>query len=119
VEDAAKEKGIYEQLHRAKDDEKKKAEILGTWARQKFNMTACLNENVEVEKDKSPCKMRFCQTASKEFDQTLLCNFCQMHSCSDYCLRGTSVKKKNNNDVLPSDNATQKVSTHFHELILE
>ena len=61
-------------------------------------MTAEINVEYEsCQSEDSPCKIRLFETKSLFQDQFELCMFCQIHKCSDYCLK----KKKNKVDDLP------------------
>jgi hypothetical protein len=60
-------------------------------------MTAEVDQcDSDHDENYSPCKVRFSEvescTRGQKRDQKLLCHFCQIHKCSDYCLR--KVKKK-------------------------
>jgi len=67
--------------------------------RKKNNCTAELPSNCKkTDKFSSPCKLRFSQTSNIEEDQHDLCMFCQIHKCSDYCLK-SYVNQKTNKKV--------------------
>ncbi len=63
-----------------------------------FLLFALINNAVaKHEKTKeSPCSKRLGECTDLHMDCAELCSFCQMHSCSDYCLRtsGKNVKKR-------------------------
>jgi hypothetical protein len=42
--------------------------------------------------------MRFCQMACMKEDGNNILNFCQMHNCSDYCMRDKKYLKTEEND---------------------
>lgn len=84
----------------AKETKKKQAKLLARWARSNFNMTAEVRNNTLHNSQKcSPCKKRFCQTKDLSTDQNELCHFCQIHKCSDYCMRDIEKKEKGEKKV--------------------
>jgi hypothetical protein len=90
TKDAIDPNGIYQKLWKLKKNRVAQAKALANWAKETFNMTASIRETtVETTSctETNPCKLRFCDISSLEKDQDSLCKFCQMHSCSDYCLR--------------------------------
>ena len=65
--------------------------FIANWVRSKFNCTAKIPTNCTTpDKSSSPCKTRFSQTSNIETDQKDLCMFCQIHHCSDYCLKSST-----------------------------
>jgi hypothetical protein len=92
IGNVGKGNGIYDQLSKVKDDKVKQAIIFAKWAREKFNMTAEVDEcDSNHDEDYSPCKVRFSELESCTRDQKLMRHFCQIHKCGDYYLR--KVKK--------------------------
>ena len=49
----------------------------------------------------------FCQTSSMAEDQVHLSSFCQMHKCSDYCLRHSPKKPETNCDLPTTEKEKQ------------
>jgi len=71
-----------------RNNKKQKTAFIANWVRSKFNFTAEIPKNCTTpDKFSSPCKKRFSQTSNIETDQQDLCMFCQIHRCSDYCLK--------------------------------
>lgn len=62
-----------------------------------FNVTAEVNPVTSQSSKKSPCKIRYCQAENKEQDGKVLQNFCQIHVCSDYCMRDKNYLKSEEN----------------------
>lgn len=92
--------GIYTKLYKCKGNQKKQAKLLARWARSNFNMTAEVRNNtLHNSQKRSPCKKRFCQTKDLSTDQNELCHFCQIHKCSDYCMRDIEKKEKGEKKV--------------------
>ena len=90
---------IFESLWNLKGQKQEQDELLAEWAKQRFNMTATINEQrctVPEEQADSPCKLRFCQTVNSEVDQQLLCKDIQIHKCSGFCLPHVKVSKTKN-----------------------
>jgi len=91
IEDATKPGGIQYQLFKFNGDNLKQAEILANWSRETFNMTAEVAEIESITPEdsvkSSPCSIRFSETVDMIQDGAELSNFCQIHKCSDYCLR--------------------------------
>jgi len=97
--DALGENGIYTQLFNQKGNKSKQTELLSNWARSKFKVTAEVNtDNDNPHEATSPCNMRFCQTTCMKEDGNNILNFCQMHNCSDYCMRDKKYLKTEEND---------------------
>ena len=98
LKDATKPGGIQFQLYTFKGNKLKQAEILANWARETFNMTAelpaCDLLPVQEEDKPSPCSARLSETADVIQDGAELSMFCQMHKCSEYCLRRPNSKNK-------------------------
>jgi len=103
IEGATRPGGIQHQMFIHKGDVMKQTKILAEWARKTFNLSAEIDENLinnavaKHEKTKeSPCSKRLSECTDLQMDCAELCSFCQMHSCSDYCLRtsGKNVKKR-------------------------
>ena len=117
VEGVANEKGIYQEVYNHRNDKAKQTEVLAKWARETFNLTASLDSNIEVNSSNpNPCTVRFCQTSSMAEDQLHLSSFCQMHKCSDYCLRRSPKKTKINSD-LPTAEKEKQVRRNLLSLI--
>ncbi len=55
-------------------------------------------DNDNPNETTSPCNMRFCQTTCMKEDGNNILNFCQMHNCSDYCMRDKKYLKTEEND---------------------
>lgn len=73
---------------------------LSSWAKNKFGLTASVSDGFdtrEITPSESPCTFRFrdiCKTEeSKHNDQQNLMNFCQVHTCSRFCLQKDEHKK--------------------------
>jgi hypothetical protein len=96
INGAVKDGGIQDHLHKYKDNKKEQAKVLSEWARDTFNMTAELKDDNSIlsDHDISPCNIRLFQTKDMGTDQLELCKFCQIHTCSDYCLRTSKTKEK-------------------------
>ena len=109
--DATGPQGIYTKLFKWRNNKKMQSKILAKWIRNKFNCTAQVNpESEEPDHHSSPCKMRFSETQCMEKDQEALCMFCQIHKCSDYCMRKYKNDKNNNTSNEPTPPRTSKVS---------
>ena len=82
---------INEKLWKLRNNKKQKTAFIANWVRSKFNCTAEIPKNCTTpDKFSSPCKTRFSQTSNIETDQQDLCMFCQIHNCSDYCLKSST-----------------------------
>jgi hypothetical protein len=88
---------MYTKRYKRKGNPKKQTTVLAKWARSKFNMTAKVKTHtLKIPEKGSPCKTRFSQTKDIVGDQNRLCHFCQIHKCSDYCMR--NIEKKENGE---------------------
>jgi hypothetical protein len=112
TDDATGEDGIYTKLFRLKGKRKKQINLLAKWARRKFNCTAEINlENKIPAQNESPCKRRFRECQNIEDDAQDLSWFCQIHRCSEYCMRKSKEKKNTDSaDTTQKDTNKTKVS---------
>jgi len=82
---------INKKLWKLRNNKKQRTAFIANWVRSKFNCTAKIPTNCTTpDKSSSPCKTRFSQTSNIETDQKDLCMFCQIHHCSDYCLKSST-----------------------------
>ncbi len=122
IEDATRPGGIQHQMFIHKGDVINQTKILAEWARKTFNLSAEIDENLinnavaKHEKTKeSPCSKRLSECTDLHMDCAELCSFCQMHSCSDYCLR-TSGKNVicTHHEKFHSNENTQTILQKYH-----
>jgi hypothetical protein len=75
--------------------------------REKFNFTAKISsESLDTEDSTCPCKIRFREVTDIKKDQQALCQFCQIHKCSRYCMR-TNKNMQGNLNIKSKKNRTQ------------
>lgn len=79
------------------DGEKERDKCLSEWAKNKFRLTAEVDESFdscEIAPEESPCNIRFSDIPndprSRREDENNLMRFCQCHYCSGFCLRPDS-----------------------------
>jgi len=85
---------INKKLWKLRRDKTRRTKFLANWIRTRYNCTAELPLDYEKQsKSSSPCKVRFSQTTNIEKDGYDLCMFCQMHKCSNYCLKSSTDRK--------------------------
>jgi Helitron helicase-like domain at N-terminus len=96
TKDSSDKDGVFHQMHRCRNDTKKQEQILGEWAHSKLGLVASLphcEEQGETEGTTHPCSKRLCQEQDWSMDKFNLLHRCQMHKCSDYCLRKVKTTK--------------------------
>jgi hypothetical protein len=87
---------VNNKIWRLRKNKKEQTAFIANWMRSKFHCTAEIDPKCKrPNKKTSPCKIRFCQSKNLKIDQQELCMFCQIHQCSDYCLRLLKNKKQN------------------------
>ena len=90
--------GIFKlcnQLLKSDDGETKRANALAEWAKVSFGLTACVDESFQDDETSNPVTIRFSDLKSQEEhheDTQSLLRRCQMHECSQFCLRHYSSK---------------------------
>lgn len=90
------DKAVLYSMHEHRNNAKKQAEILSTWASEKMKLTA-KHQHIE-ERDMNPCNKAVAKNYSDindhRLDIDMLKEETEMHDCSGYCLRETSKKEK-------------------------
>ncbi len=106
TDDVTGDNGIHTKLFACKNDNNAQTNILAQWMREKFNFTAEISpESVDTEESTCPCKIRFREVADITQDQQALSQFCQIHKCSEYCMR-TNKNMQGNPDMKSKTNIT-------------
>jgi hypothetical protein len=99
IEGATKPGGIQYQMFIHRENASKQVQILAEWARKMFNLTAEIEDGTGEQLMDSPCSQRLSECMNVFTDAVDLCHFCQLHQCSDYCLRQSSSKININKGV--------------------
>jgi len=100
------DQSIYKEAYQKGKEEKdqqskqrKRAEVLGKWAEQKFGLTASVDntfEEIDMDRKSSPVLMKFEDITKNKMctnlDKQKCLKHCQTHYCSSFCLR----ENKNN-----------------------
>jgi hypothetical protein len=92
IEGATELGGIQYQMFIHRENASKQVQILAEWARKTFNLTAEIEDGTEERLIDSPCSQKLSECTNVFTDGVDLCHFCQLHQCSDYCLRQSSSK---------------------------
>jgi hypothetical protein len=105
IKDASDPQGIFHQLYQYQNDIVKQEHLLGQWASTIFDLKASIDDFFleGTTTNIVPCCKHLCQVSDFREDQFNLLQKCQMHKCSDYCLR--KMKKKDveqHNEMLRS-----------------
>lgn len=88
------DKKVLRLVHETRDDPERQAEVLATWASNKFCLTACTSKD-EKETVEDPVSIYLADVKDMRADAESLKKRVQGHSCSNgYCLRTQSKKKK-------------------------
>ena len=86
---------LQKSINEAKHNVDVQAELISGWAKKHFGMTAEIKSNNEVTRDTQTMKgsrIRLSDVRDYQQDLSTLCAECQMHRCSEYCMR----RKKHN-----------------------
>jgi hypothetical protein len=86
-----KDRSFRKQVYNLRKDRSAQAKFLHEWSKGKVSYTAevdidIFNTQTPSQED-NPCMYTFTSAADKQKDQVNLLKFCQVHNCSEYCMR--------------------------------
>ena len=98
-------KEMQKELHKNKGNPEKQGDIAAAWAEEVFGMSATFPKSTATSKlptsekeqkrnNIKSCGERLAEVSDYDKDKVQLCSACQIHLCSNYCLRKRKGSKK-------------------------
>ena len=94
--------GVFHKMHGCRNNPQEQERLLGEWAKERLDLSASMSTtttNNTVSDNINPCSERLSQIIDMDLDKLLLLQNCQIHKCSDYCLRNIKISKPPKTDL--------------------
>lgn len=109
-----KDRSFRKQVYNLRNDRSAQANFLHKWSEDKVSYTAevdidIFNTQTPSQTD-NPCMFTFTTAANKEKDKVNLLKFCQVHNCSEYCMRFEKSSSKSKHTKKKDDKTKKKTS---------
>jgi len=101
--------GVFHKMHGCRNNPQEQERLLGEWAKERLDLSASIyttTTNNTVSDNINPCSQRLSQIVDMDLDKLLLLQNCQIHKCSDYCLRNIKIAKPQKTDLCTTQETT-------------